>query len=478
MRGKNIIWLPLIAMLFTVLLMNTGVGAAMPWISVEPEEISGLAVPQPGPDGIWGNEDDIPGGRFSVDVYLDKATDLYTYGFALKIAEHAWTLVVTSVTEGPFLGQGGYETDFYYHYDAFAGYIYVTGTRLGPETPGVSGSGVLATVGFAVAGPGESHLDLVDVELFNSDGESTKVTARSGYYHGPYVDADKDSLQCLPGRAINVAEDEAAHFTSTVTNFGTMPLYVKTQVNIWSEDTLRTVHAGQVFIGERPPIYLYVNEYNDIWVEGDWINPGASVIGEPDGDYTESIVAGAITSVYGFEDLTLGPYDQIDRVVLEGYCQYPNGPTDAVDIDIYSFGPVFAAWLGSLYGGTDWAWVTPRWIDADVSDELPDIRGGDPTFLNSLSVFMYNYEGDAANPMRVDALRLRVHLAAAVPAVTPVYEIGPGETVVMPEAIWAANMDVLGRYNVDIIVWFSHDEATWIPATTHRSMTIKVFYGE
>jgi len=472
-RGKNIIWLPLIAMLFTVLLMNTGVGAAMPWISVEPEEISGLAVPQPGPDGIWGNEDDIPGGRFSVDVYLDKATDLYTYGFALKIAEHAWTLVVTSVTEGPFLGQGGYETDFYYHYDAFAGYIYVTGTRLGPETPGVSGSGVLATVGFAVAGPGESHLDLVDVELFNSDGESTKVTARSGYYHGPYVDADKDSLQCLPGRAINVAEDEAAHFTSTVTNFGTMPLYVKTQVNIWSEDTLRTVHAGQVFIGERPPIYLYVNEYNDIWVEGDWINPGASVIGEPDGDYTESIVAGAITSVYGFEDLTLGPYDQIDRVVLEGYCQYPNGPTEAVDIDIYDANTF--AWWGSLYGASDWGWVTPRWIDASVSDVDPSILGPDPTNLNNLEALMYNYEGNAANPMRVDALRLRVEFAKFLPGydVAWVGTLNPGETV-ETETTWLLSSDDLGTYRCAATVEYTSTYYSWIQADP-KEFDLKIF---
>jgi hypothetical protein len=203
---------------------------------------------------------------------------------------------------------------------------------------------------------------------------------------------------------------KAAWEDLTIYNLATATWYVEGEMVDEKEDTDHfTIHPFDELRKSvtRDPVYLYVDGYTE-WLEWDWTNPGASVVGMPDDDYAESIVNGAMSSNYTFEDIALGSTERISRVTLEGYCQYPNGPTEAVDIDIYSVEPELFAWLGSLYGGIDWAWVTPRWIEKDVSDVLPALLGSDPGPLNSLSVLLYNYEGDATNPIRIDSLRLRV----------------------------------------------------------------------
>jgi hypothetical protein len=245
-RGKNIIWLPLIAMLFSILVMTPGFAKGGARLQVAPTEVYGE-----------------PGDRFSIDIEARNVKDLYTFGFAVQFVPHAWTLVVTTVTEGPFLGEGGYDTDFYYTVDTFAGYVYVTGTRLGPTTPGVSGTGIVATVGFAVEGVGESPLDLVDTELFDSTGALMGHTVKGSYYYGPRVDLLDDVVDVDPGRKVNVNYFNEVRFTSAVHNPGTMPLYVMTQFSVWSEDTLVNVQNGQTYIGDlaRATEYLYVNSY-------------------------------------------------------------------------------------------------------------------------------------------------------------------------------------------------------------------------
>jgi hypothetical protein len=297
-------------MLFSILVMTPGFAKGGARLQATPSEVYG---------GL--------GDRFSIDIEARNVKDLYTFGFAVQFVPHAWTLVVSSVTEGPLLGEGGYDTDFYYSIDTFGGYVYVTGTRLGPTTPGVSGTGIVATVGFAVEGVGESPLDLVDTELFDSTGALVGHTVKGSYYYGPRVDLLDDNVDVDPGRKVNVNYFNEVRFTSAVHNPGTMPLYVMTQFSVWSEDTLVNVQNGQTYIGDlaRATEYLYVNSYTP-WLEWDWTNPGASVIGEPDGNYAESIVNGAMSSEYGFEDLTLGPYDYIETVRLQGSVGIPTVP--------------------------------------------------------------------------------------------------------------------------------------------------------
>jgi hypothetical protein len=449
-------------MLFSILVMTPGVAKGGARLQTTPSEVYGG-----------------PGDRFSIDIEARNVKDLYTFGFAVQFVPHAWTLVVSSVSEGPFLGEGGYETDFYYSIDTFGGYVYVTGTRLGPTTPGVSGTGIIATVGFAVEDVGESPLDLVDTELFDSTGSLMGHTVKGSHYYGPRVDLLDQDVDAIPGFKVNVNYNSEVRFTSAVHNPGTMPLYVKAQFSIWSEATLVNVQNGQTYIGDlaRAMEYLYVDSYSP-WLEWDWTNPGASVIGEPDGNYAESIVNAAMSSEYGFEDITLGPYDYIETVRLQGYCRYPNGPTDAVDIDVYTTAPTVFDWLGSLYGGSDWAWVGPRWVDADVTDVLPMLQGNDPGPINSLSVLLYNYEGNAANPMQVDSLRLQVIFARAVPLSVPLTMINPGETLELDDAVWVISPDLMGNYIVTASCWFSQDGATWVPGHKTKTKGLTIFWAE
>jgi hypothetical protein len=466
-RGKNIVWLPLIATLLSVLVLTPGFAAAGGTrLTVQPGEVYGG-----------------PGDRFSIDIQVRNVKDLFTFGFAVEFSPYAWTLVVSSVEEGPFLTDE--TSEFYYDIETFEGYVYVTGTRKRPSL-GVDGTGILATIGFSVEYVGNSPLTLVDTELFNSydpdgdgKGELIAHTTKDGFYYGPNVELLDDDVDAVPGHKVNVNHFSEVRFTSAVHNPGTMPLYVMTQFNIASEDLLANIQSGQTYIGDlaRASEYLYVNSYS-AWLEWDWINPGASVIGTPDGNYAESIVNGAMSSEYGFEDLTLGPYDFIETVRLQGYCRYPNGPTDAVDIDIYTTAPTLFDWLGSLYGGSDWGWVGPRWIDADVTDVLPMLKGNDPGPINSLSVLLYNYEGNAANPMQIDSLRLEVIYARAVPLFPAIDMIGPGETLELDDAVWVISTDLMGRYIVTASCWFSLDGATWIPAPETKSFPLTIFWAE
>jgi hypothetical protein len=302
-------------------------------------------------------------------------------------------------------------------------------------------------------------------------------TVKCSHYYGPRVDLV--DAEAVPGFKVNVKYNSEVRFTSAVHNPGTMPLYVMTQFSIWSEATLVNVQNGQTYIGDlaRATDYIYVNSYSS-WLEWDWTNPGASVIGTPDGNYAESIVNGAMTSAYGFEDLTLGPYDFIETVRLQGYCRYPNGPTEGVDIDIYTTAPTMFDWLGSLYGGSDWAWVGPRWVDADVSDVVPVLKGNDPGPINSLSVLIYNYYGDAANPMQVDSLRLEVVYARAVPLAVPLTMINPGETLVLDDAVWVISPDLMGNYIVTASCWFSLDGLTWVPGGSTKTKSMTIFWAE
>jgi hypothetical protein len=312
---------------------------------------------------------------------------------------------------------------------------------------------------------------LVDVELYDSDGDLMSCHEHDGRYYGPEVEFR--AIEFNPGRTVKLGNTDSLTISTTIQNTAQVPLKARVKYDIIGDDTWYTFYGGQTFISQvRAPAYLYIDGYSE-FLEWDWTNPGASVIGMPDGNYAESIVNAAMSSSYSFEDITLGPGDVIGNVVLEGYTQYPNGPTDAVDIDVYTTSPTVFDWLGSLYGGTDWGWVGTRWIGATVSDVLPQLKGTDPGPLNSMEVLLYNYEGNAANPMRVDALRLRVEFAQFNPIFPEVYELAPGETLTA-HGIWSLLPVNEGRYMGRAIVEFSLDGATWVPASKVKDFFLNI----
>jgi hypothetical protein len=106
------------------------------------------------------------------------------------------------------------------------------------------------------------------------------------------------------------------------------------------------------------------------------------------------------------------------------------------------------------------------------------LQGNDPGPINSLSVLLYNYEGNAANPMQVDSLRLQVIYARAVPLSVPLTMINPGETLELDDAVWVISPDLMGRYVVTATCWFSQDGSAWVPAQKSKSFPLTIFWAE
>ena len=456
MRGKTIVFVALLAMLFSAMMPTLSFGATtavyMTPAAIHNEDMHlGYTVP-------WKPGDPPPTG-FSADIMVQDVEDLYAWALTIDYASYSVILAFSSAVEGDFLLGEGIETDFNYKVNSFAGDVDLGNARLG-QVPGVSGSGMLCTVSWVVVEGGDSPLDLVDVELYDSNGDPIGCTVTSGWYYGPYVEMDFASWD-YSGRGDRpwVHWKDNVWFDTTVTNFGEVPLYARVKYDILRTDgRMTTIWAGQNHVSEaRATEYLYVNEYYE-FVEWDtWTGDRTNVVGTPDGSYVESGNDGALTSSYCFEDVTLGPGDAISRIVLEGYCQYPNGPTEGADIDVYTIAPTVFDWLGSLYGGYDWAWVTPRWIDADVTDVYPEMKGNDASVLNSLEVALYNYYGDAPDIIRVDALRLRVEFALNFPLEVPVFEVPPGETLALDTAYWSLMKIDKGFYtSIHVTCYFSY----------------------
>lgn len=171
---------------------------------------------------------------------------------------------------------------------------------------------------------------------------------------------------------------------------------------------MQPVHATNNYEYE-----LYVDDF-ELWMLRGWDtygNPPWLNATDYDENYIESSEPDGLIGNFTFEDITL-PSDQgIARVVLEGYCQYPEGYDESLDIDVFSVGPRIE-WLGSLWGTEDWGWHTPRWIgNRDVTDIIPETRTEEG--LNNLQVLLFMYwlnHGDAPT-MRVDCLRLKVYTA-------------------------------------------------------------------
>src|SRR5712691_433538 len=107
------------------------------------------------------------GQTFSVNVHVTAITDLYAFQFDLGFAPGI--LQATGViTEGSFLPGGGATFFLPGSIDNVAGTISFTADSLLGPTPGVTGTGTIATVQFTAIQYGISPMNLSNVALLDS----------------------------------------------------------------------------------------------------------------------------------------------------------------------------------------------------------------------------------------------------------------------------------------------------------------------
>jgi hypothetical protein len=112
-----------------------------------------------------------PGGKFSLDVDIQEATDVFAFQFDLTLAPDI--LEATGVTEGSFLSSAGRNTFFIpgtigFRFTTSEGTIRGVADTLLGSGPGASGDGTLAIVNFTVIGTGTSDVALSNVQLLDS----------------------------------------------------------------------------------------------------------------------------------------------------------------------------------------------------------------------------------------------------------------------------------------------------------------------
>jgi len=412
-------------------------------------------VPGPGQTGS-------PGDEFNISVEIRHVEDLCACSVTVKIAPFASVLVASAFAEGDFTSEGGtWPTAFYASPNIFEGTVTFVIMRLGPPgSPGVSGSGTLVTFKLTVVEAGDSRIDIVDSILLNCDGEPISHQTRNSYYYG--ATATLVRVEVLPSR--HVKAGETITFKAKVRNDSPIPLYVRVRFDISrAEDGRRIVlYTGQTYLGgglsePRPFEYLYVNEFSEWYYE--WHNPPEYLFGEPDDLYIWSDTNGQWAAFYSFEDIALAGREIAD-ITLEGYTQYPNGPDEGIDIDVYGFSSVHSfAWLGSLWGTASWGWHGVRWTSDSVLDVMPELKN--ESELNGLQILLYNYHGDVFNVMRLDSSRLKVEFLTIVPEDPPSYLLGPHEEADL-EAYWVSKPDHIGSYQLTATVEYTATGDHWI----------------
>ncbi|MGA9350612.1 MAG: cohesin domain-containing protein [Anaerolineae bacterium] len=118
------------------------------------------------------------GETFTVSVMIDDATDLGAFQFTLLYAPAVVT--VEDVTVGEFLGSPGRAViPLGPRIDNQAGRTVFGACTLGLQ-PGPNGAGVLATVNFIAQGEGQSALDLQNVLVLDTGGNSQVASIEDG----------------------------------------------------------------------------------------------------------------------------------------------------------------------------------------------------------------------------------------------------------------------------------------------------------
>jgi hypothetical protein len=123
------------------------------------------------------------GSTLDLNVTVEGVVDLY--GWALKLYYPNDILNGTSVTEGPFLKTGGFQTNFFKfnftdNYNATFGIVDVLDLRNG-DVQGANGSGTLVTITFtSTSRGGPQALHLAGISLSDSNTTAINFTSSDG----------------------------------------------------------------------------------------------------------------------------------------------------------------------------------------------------------------------------------------------------------------------------------------------------------
>jgi hypothetical protein len=441
-RGKNIIWLSLIAALLLVSVINIGSTQLIDTkLKITPSRI---------PDASEGYGE--PGESWTIAIEIEKVHDLWAAGWKIQIAPYASVLVASEVYEGDFLSQGGYETAFAYDIDVFHGIISIGVSRLvtgGLPTEGASGDGILATLKLTAVEAGSSPVNLVDTYLIDSVGGFIDHLIRDSAYVG--TDASLIRVM-LESRVRSVGQTQT--FNTKVKNEGDQPLDIKVKIdNIRVSDGFKlTRWAGQSW-NTAPPrasetykVDGFTASYQE-WTE---VGTAPFLDDETDGNYITGTGDATWHAWFTFEDIDLSDGAKIKTIRLWGFT---NGPSnDAVDYDVYSQN---FAWLGSLYGAGSPQWVAPRWVGPDETVDVLEPSSKTEAGFNDFMVLMYGY-GPASAADEVHALKLVVEFYPPLdPVDPPVYTVQGGEALELGDAVWLLRPDDIGQYMVSVSVYFT-----------------------
>lgn len=467
-RMKDALRLSLIAMLLSVMIMN---------VRPNPEIKAKLyldpgRIPGPGQTGQ-------PGDEYTMAIEIDKVEDLCAVALTVKIEPYASVLKASNVAEGDFLSQGGHATYFTYEINLFEGSIELVIIRLG-NMLGASGSGTLATFKLTVIDAGESPIDLVDSLLINSNLEEISHQTSNSYYYGPKASLIR--IEVLPSRHVKAGAANIT-FWAKVRSESLIPLWVRVRFDISRMEDGRRIrlYTGQKYLGgglgEPPPFeYLYCDGYYPVY-EWNWNDPGASVVGKPDGNFAESTITDAVTSMYTFEDIDLAGR-VIQNVDLYGYTRQPDGIAN--DFDPYMFtydelgNPVMQwIWCDSLGGSTTWAWTGGRYYQGGPYD-MPEYFGTHmhtQEGINSIEVLIQNW-GASGPRMQIDALRWKVEFATIVPKTPPIYSLPPYQEMDL-ETYWVTDPDHIGSYELIATIEYTATGSQWIQGN-QKTLTFKI----
>jgi hypothetical protein len=423
--------------------VNTGIAPTMPTILVDPGYVTGM----------------MPDDTFAVDIYIMDAVDVYAWEVKLHFAPYGRTLTIQNILEGDFLNQYGDETFFPPPVvNDFAGTALFGATILGGEI-GVDGEGILATVIFKIVEAGECVLGLHDTSLQDSYLDPIAHNVEHGYFLGPTADLHTSPTELRRQWKVG----DLRKFKAIAKNTGYADLYAAAKyTSVRDDGKVVTLWGGQHMYTSEPRAteYYYVNEFIPYWADWDMVGTDPYLDDFEDGSYVTSDTYCELIGIFGFEDITLAPYDVIDAVTLECYTTADHAD---IDFDAYAYPLGGFAWLGSIWGGYYPGWHTPRWMTDPASDVVPEIKTA--AGFNDFYVVVHYWTptGGTLGDATIDSMRLRVEYTGVAGSLEYVPVVPGGEGVKIPDATWDLLADDVGTYVTTVQVYYLYDPKPWAP---------------
>jgi hypothetical protein len=462
-RGKNILWLTLIAILLCVTVADLGYAQTPATISLDPIYVTGY----------------LPGDLFSVNLMITGAENVYAWGAELKFAPYVNLLAVNSMAEGSFLQAGG-ETYFASYVDAFKGLVKIGATLVGGGS-GVGGDGFLATITFQVIEAGECPLTLFNTELLDPDLFSLDHTVATFYVddRGPYTGYYYGATSLfvmgkVDTRVIRLSKQSYQTFNSKAYNNATVPLY--TRVNYY----MTRLEDGMVRNLWTDPAQM------DVGIDGyggekpGWTTVGKSpyLTGVGDGSYVETILNYSTIGDFTFSNITVKP-DKSYGVLLNVYGWDLTGPWVIPGYGTTYMNNKILAWI---WDGTLWQKLTlwpysyglPARFGWMVSDISHILQTADQ--INNAKIY-FELEPGVGPPnkgVRVDYVDLRVYEWGS--------PLAPGENRDMNPVVWNLTPADVGTWVVEISAYYRYYlpppnpalPAIWNKALKVKTLTFRV----